>query len=571
MQLRKQVLARFVSLPILFGVVVVSSLVLVQQVRDELLGVAYFHLPIAQLVADLDVATGEYELRVSRLLSAPAPSADDAREAAELLAETGRRIEHDLHETTRLLDEAVADPMNGVDDRLVLARTRGTLDLVSRSIDSFLAVGEASLAAWKEGDHDEARRVAEGFVKFESSINPDLARMRAALSRLENDSVAVVHDRLMTLRIVNASLFVLAAVLGLWLGFDFASRVANRLRLLIGAAQQVAGGSYDVALPPSTNDEVGELTDAFAGLVTCLRKEAKTNDTFGHFFDPRIINHVLASGGAGGEHAERRTVSVLFADIHGFTGLAETLTAESLVRLLNRVFSSAAQTIQARGGIVDKYIGDAVMAFFMPPFSPGDSHAAACCLAALDHQRALRALGPELASLLGLRRGAPDIEMRVGIATGEVLIGTVGSPTARSFPAIGDAVNAASRLTGVNKVYGTTVLITGDTFRLARGEIEAREIDEVVVSGKSEPVALYEVMAPAGGLSAEDAERCDSYAKALAAYRARDFECAERGFAECLRLRADDGPARVLHERAALLRADPPPENWDSVFYLTSK
>jgi adenylate cyclase len=173
--------------------------------------------------------------------------------------------------------------------------------------------------------------------------------------------------------------------------------------------------------------------------------------------------------------------------------------------------------------------------------------------------------------LLGLRRGAPDIEMRVGIATGEVLIGTVGSPTARSFTVIGDAVNAASRLTGVNKVYGTHLLITGDTYRLARGEIEAREIDEVIVAGKSEPVVLYEVLAPAGGLSAADTERCDHYAKALSAYRARDFEGAERGFAECMRLQPDDGPARVLRERAARLHADPPPETWDSVFCLTAK
>jgi len=262
---------------------------------------------------------------------------------------------------------------------------------------------------------------------------------------------------------------------------------------------------------------------------------------------------------------------VFFSDIKGFSGLSEQLTAGAIAKLLNRYFTIATETIRDHNGVIDKYIGDSVMAFWAPPFSPGDDHAADSCRAALAQQAALAALRQELPDILGLRRQVPEFTVRMGLATGEVVVGTIGAPTAKSFTVIGDTVNLASRLEGINKVYGTRIIVAEDTFRLAQAAIEAREIDLITVAGKTEPVRIFEVMAEAGALTTEAAALRDRYADALALYRRRDFDAAEAAFKSCLAIVPDDGPAKLFVKRIAALRADPPPADWDGVWRMTEK
>ena len=211
------------------------------------------------------------------------------------------------------------------------------------------------------------------------------------------------------------------------------------------------------------------------------------------------------------------------------------------------------------------------MAFWAPPFSAGDDHAASACLAALAHRDAVIALRPELPQLLGLRRNVPELAVRMGLATGEVVIGTIGAPTSKSYAAIGDITNLASRLEGVNKVYGTTVILAEETYRLAQQVIDARELDTVIVVGKSEPVRIFELLGRAGEVDAVLLELRDLYVEGLAAYRGQDWDTAEQRFAECLRRSPDDGPAAVLRERSVAFRATPPPPDWDGVWHLNEK
>jgi adenylate cyclase len=160
--------------------------------------------------------------------------------------------------------------------------------------------------------------------------------------------------------------------------------------------------------------------------------------------------------------------------------------------------------------------------------------------------------------------------VRIGIATGEVVVGTIGAPTAKSFAAIGDITNLASRLEGVNKVYGTTVIVTKETYRLAQQIVEARELDVVVVMGKSEPVTIFEVLGRAGEVEAGVLKVRDLYVEGLEAYRQQDWGTAENRFTECLRLSPDDGPSKVLLDRSVAFKATPPP-GWEGVWHLTQK
>ncbi len=138
-----------------------------------------------------------------------------------------------------------------------------------------------------------------------------------------------------------------------------------------------------------------------------------------------------------------------------------------MVNLLNHYFDAVTRCIRSDNGIVDKYIGDSVMAFWSPPFSVGDSHARAACLAALSQQQAIELLQSELPNIVGLRRNAPNLVVRMGIATGEAVVGTIGSPVSKSFTVIGDTVNLASRLEGINKVYGTRIIAPCFRFSLS--------------------------------------------------------------------------------------------------------
>jgi adenylate cyclase len=220
---------------------------------------------------------------------------------------------------------------------------------------------------------------------------------------------------------------------------------------------------------------------------------------------------------------------------------------------------------------VEKFIGDAVMAFWAPPFSPGDEHATEACLAALALGPALEDFRRRLSDLTGLRRDVPDFRVRMGLATGEVVVGTLGSETSRSYGVVGDTVNLASRLEGANKVYGTRILVAEDTLRFAQQAVEAREIDRLVMAGKTEPVRIFELLAPAGELAPRVAELCAVFGEGLAAYRAAKWDAAEQKFRQCLQLEPQDGPSRTFLERIGLLQAHPPAGDWNGVWTLEHK
>ena len=189
----------------------------------------------------------------------------------------------------------------------------------------------------------------------------------------------------------------------------------------------------------------------------------------------------------------------------------------------------------------------------------------------LCQQTAIVELRKELPNIVGLRRNVPDFQVRMGLATGEVVIGTVGSPSAKSYTVIGDIVNLASRLEGTNKLFGTSICISEDTNRLAQQQVETRELDLVTVAGKTEPIRIFEVMARVGDLDTVAAALRDRFAEGLTAYRRHDWDTAEAIFSDCLERCPDDGPSKLFKQRVARLRAAPPPTDWDGVWQLTEK
>lgn len=260
----------------------------------------------------------------------------------------------------------------------------------------------------------------------------------------------------------------------------------------------------------------------------------------------------------GGQLAE---LTLLFTDIQGFTSLAERLSPDALARCLGRYLQSATDALEASGATIDKYIGDAVMAFWNSPVAMA-RHSLAACRAVLACQEALARLY-ESAEWAGL----PPLVTRFGLHRGEVLVGHFGAPSRLTYTALGDGVNLTSRLEGLCKHYGVTVLASDAVVAEARDELTFRRIDRVIVAGKHEAVEVHELLT-AGPLSPGRRELVDAYEAALDAYYRRDFAGARAMLA---RFVSEDAPSRILDERCAHYQREPPPVDWNGVYSALSK
>jgi adenylate cyclase len=421
------------------------------------------------------------------------------------------------------------------------------------------------------GGHERSESLVGILGDLQDSVQSQRELFQTKMSQLTGataESVAAREQEVFWLTIAATFSTVL-------LGIVVAALITNRLtrpvRSLMNAMRTVQEGNLEVHLPVRSTDEVGALTDSFNYFVQELKSKEQLRRTFGKYIDPRIMDQVLLQPGEGMANSGKRNMTVLFADLAGFSSMSERLTPAMMVAVLNRHFGLQALAVQEHRGVVDKFIGDAVMAFWGPPFSKPEEHALQSCRAALAQLTALETLKRELPDITGMRKDAPAIDLRIGICTGEVVVGNIGSENTRSYTVIGDTVNLASRVEGANRMYGTRILLTEDTAKAARGEFELREIDAITVKGKTEPTQIFELLGAVANLPAETSRLRERYAEALRAYRGQDWETAEGLFLKCLELRPEDGPAKVFLGRIALLKKNPPGEDWNGVWSLLEK
>ena len=353
-------------------------------------------------------------------------------------------------------------------------------------------------------------------------------------------------DRTIRALVVGLALFLLAAGGLVAIGArrflaDPVTRIAGDLRLVQRFELE------NIPHRPSRLAEIDQLSAAIARMAAGLADFAK-------FIPTELVRRLVASGMRAEPGGERRELTVLFADLAGFTSLSERL-GDRVVPIVSQFLELASQAVETEGGTVDKFIGDAVMAFWGAP-SPDADQALHACRAAL-------ALADAMAAAQG--RGEPlgELRVRIGLHTGPAIVGNVGSTRRLNYTALGDTVNLAARLEGVNKVYGTTILLSAATATAAGAAIVTREIDTVAVYGRNEGVRLYELLGRAGTAPSPTDAR---YADALARYRAGHF-----ADAAALVAKRPDGPSRWLAARCRALAADPPAAGWQPVPQLDAK
>ena len=384
---------------------------------------------------------------------------------------------------------------------------------------------------------------------------------RAALRAAKAEVLALKADVIVTIG---------ALIFGLIIAGVIARGLVRPVHQLLVAVKEVEGGNLSPELQISSKDEIGDLAKAFESMTAELRIKEQIKDTFGKDVDPRGVEHLTSGEDAGLGDGERRVYSVFFSDIAGFTEISEQLTPTALVNLINAYLGEMSKPIQDSQGVIDKYIGDAIMAFWGPPFTAADNHAHAACRAALKQQILLAEFRETVGEITGLRRDFPDVSMRIGISTGEVLVGSIGSETARNYTVLGDSVNLAARLESLGKHYHVPMLICENTWAAVRDDFETREIDTIAVAGKTEAVRIFELLSPKGELTTDRARARDAFQDALASYRAGDWRPARDGLEQLQAQAADDGPVRVLLDRLDDLERSPPPD-WDGIWRFSQK
>jgi len=295
------------------------------------------------------------------------------------------------------------------------------------------------------------------------------------------------------------------------------------------------------------------------------RQKKFIRDAFSTYLAPTVVKQLIESPESLVLGGEEREITAFFSDVQGFTGISERLSAHQLVELLNEFLTEMTDIILTHQGTVDKFEGDAIIAFFGAPNYLPD-HAEVACRACLQLQARLTEL-----RLRWHDQGKPELKMRIGMNTGVAVVGNMGSKQRMDYTMMGDSVNTAARLEGVNKVYGTYTMVSASTFAKTGGTIIGRELDSINVVGKAEPVAVYELIGLAGQVPPATIELLDTYNKGLHAYRRRDWNRAIIFFNQALAIAPADGPSQVMIERCSLYKTTPPPEAWNGAFTMTSK
>ncbi|MFO1421372.1 MAG: adenylate/guanylate cyclase domain-containing protein [Candidatus Competibacteraceae bacterium] len=305
------------------------------------------------------------------------------------------------------------------------------------------------------------------------------------------------------------------------------------------------------------------LLQSSYGYFTQTRREQRLARLFGQYVPRELVTEMSRRPGGYGLGGESREMTVLFSDIQDFTTVSEALEPRQLTQLMQFILTPLTQAIHEQRGTVDKYIGDAIMAFWGAPLSDPD-HARHAVRAALAMRARLEALAPELAA-----RGWPALRIRIGVNSGVMSVGNMGSEFRMAYTVLGDAVNLAARLESAAKQYGVS-LVLSETTRAAVPELACRELDRVRVKGRAQPVTLFEPLGPVDALTDALREELALHEQALIAYRAGDWELATARF-EALRVRQPEQSLYTLYlERIAVLRADSPAA-WDGVFTLGQK
>ncbi len=564
-----KIFALAVGILVLMMIVSIMNSVAVIKLGQNVQAITTVGVPVARDAADLNEAGLRRRIAFERLYreyGSPQPDPQVISEAEPNFEKFSKAVETGVAQMRKDLSILPNDPKE--QELFVKAR-----ELVTQIESIFEQQGEMARHILKNrkegvgGNNDELMQIN---VRAQTLLQEKRSQLQDIGSEIALNASAKAKKG--EIGVLWSSLFItlLALALGLWGAWVLSRKLARPIMTLLKSTQAVHHGDLGVTIQGLPDDEIGRLGDSLNEMIGELRRKQELQAMISTYIDPRIVEKVILPGRPEVLAGQKQIMTLLFTDLVGFSTISEQLSPTALVKLVNRYLTIMSECIQAEQGIIDKYIGDAIMAYWGPPFISEEDQAAAACRAAIRQRDALTEFRKELPDLLGLRKDLPLIDIRIGLATGEVVVGNIGSDTTRSYTVIGDTVNLASRLESANKEYGTLILISEGTMRMADLKVETREIDQIVVKGKSEPVKVYELLSRQNELSPEWIQRRSRFSDGLAAYRKQDWVAASMIFEE-LADKYGDKPSKVFMNRISLMEKHALGSGWDGVWRMTQK
>jgi class 3 adenylate cyclase len=570
--IRRRIVAIAVGLIILMVATSVLSMVMVGRVGHLLDELTARYIPANTHLTRANILSLERALALRRMVIAKMQEPPD---------ETGYKFQKQLYDAkdaevdseaqaARKLINEIIDDTSTPSDNAALARIDSRIDSLMSESRQHLEQESADLLSELDArDFSAVRRSLARVDSLRDQLSEKIDAVRTEMLKVSYRAVATIRSEQTQAVLISAIATLLAAIVGLIFANLVSGGIIRSVRQLLEGTRAVEAGQLDQSIEVTTGDEIGQLAAAFNRMVVQLRDNQRVRETFGKYIDPRVVEGLIDRPTLTAAEGQRRVMTVLFCDLKGFTSLSEGMTPQGLVKVMNRYLSIMSEPIRTNRGIIDKYIGDGIMAYWGPPFVDEADHARFACFAAMEMIERIATLRQEIPELLGVR-GTPmeKCDLRIGVATGEALVGSIGSDVMMSYTVMGDVVNLASRLEGVNKTYGTRNLVSERTIAAAGAALEVREIDRVVVAGHTHSEIIFEILGRKGELTPQQFISRDKYLEGLAAYREQRWDEALRALNESLEAIPDDGPSIALLKRVESLKANPPSRDWDGAWHI---
>jgi len=572
--IRNKIVSIAIGLIILMVITSALSIVMAGTVSHLLGELTNKYIPAYGHLARADIRSVERGLALRQMVIAKMQNPPDEAVYAERLKvfeETDPQMDQEAQAARKLIN-SIIDDKTTPSNNIALARLDDRIDTAVNDLRRHLNEDDARLLEeLKAQDFAAVKARLAQVDELRAEFNRKLEDIRSdMLTQVYASAVTVIGNQRQAV-VISIIVTMLAAMLGFVFAFLVSGGITRPVLSLLAGTREVEAGRLDGSIPVTTHDEIGQLSAAFNRMVEQLRQKKEIQETFGRYIDPRIVAGLIDQRGLTATEGQRRVMTVMFCDMKGFSKLSEGMTPQGLVKIMNHYLTTMSGPIHDHRGIIDKYIGDAIMAYWGPPFIEDADQAHFACLAAVDMIGRIESLRKDLPELLGVRTMPADCDLRIGVATGEALVGSIGSEFMMNYTVMGDTVNLASRLEAANKLYGTHALVAEDTVRKAGADIEFREIDRVFVAGQSRPQVVFELMGRRGELTPHQDLLRARYADGLLAYRAGRFDEARAAFKAAVDAVPGDGPSAALLSRIEALQKNPPAADWDGAWHIDSK